>query len=324
MQPADVIDRFTTGVRRKQIQEDGIVYLIALMPALFGLPLHADARLHHILLAWLIVALLIAANIVCARLGMLRGRTALASLVLVFCAPAALILNLIALDALVADEDKGFAFVASLLGVDSKSVRGALVVLMALTVFAMAATVRLALYGEKRAARDDSAAPLDEAEIGGGTARPTLGNAAEEATDGAEPSRKRWARRQAASGHAAPRTSAPSSARARSPSDAADAASEPAAPIPPAAEPDPAPPIDIWSGATRTDHPATSAGRARGKGMLWVAVGLVVVVVLSVTWFWTGQGVADGACKPAVLERSTPTARADKLRRAAGSTTREP
>jgi hypothetical protein len=109
----------------------GVVYVIALAPALVGLPIKPDAAAWASCLGYVVVATVVGVNAVSA-VAIANGTLGLAQLaLLVLSALCTLILYLSALDWLIARDATELAFVGGLVGVDGVWVRRALIVLMA-------------------------------------------------------------------------------------------------------------------------------------------------------------------------------------------------
>jgi hypothetical protein len=109
----------------------GIVYAIALAPALVGLPTRPEASAWAQCLGYVVVATVISVNVVSA-VAIANSSLSLAQLaLLVLSAPCSFILYLIALDWIVAQDAAELAFVGGLVGVDSVWVRRVLIVLLA-------------------------------------------------------------------------------------------------------------------------------------------------------------------------------------------------
>jgi hypothetical protein len=294
--------------QRREALVTALVYLLAVLPALYGLPLGPGARIHHYILLCPIAVAVVITNVRWARRAMLRPRAVGPWASLVLPTLIALFLYTSGFHAVIADHYAGFDFIATLIGVESGSVRTGLVLLVA--IFAL--VLNVAFAAKEQAA--DAGPPVSTSADGTPTrtARSAFRDAAERVTVKSSGNRKTTAAHHRGVNDNQRDQSAPSSARANlDPAETtAPAGSDPSAP-----EPAPAPPMaeDIWSGTAQPHQPL--AERHSRSRIVWVVLCLLLGAFLALTWVWTGQGIADGACKPTVRDGTVQIARAPSLRR---------
>jgi len=130
---------------RNAVWLGGLAYLILLLPALLGLPLRPDIPSSHSLLAYALVAAVMAVTVVGPLSPACGFATAAFALRLLFSVPVAAGLHLMAFDELLVADDRGLRFIAELLRVSSDHVRTALILLLTAAALALSLLWRAGL-----------------------------------------------------------------------------------------------------------------------------------------------------------------------------------
>ena len=302
--------RFASPVTppRREVLVAGIIYFLAVLPALFGLPLRAGAPIHHYILACPVVAAVVVANVRCARRATLRPLAVGPWASLAISAPVALILYMSAFHAVIADQDNGLDFVAALAGIESRSVRSALILLVALFMLVVTVTPMLAFAVKEHAADTGSSTTADDSDADTSTATSAVREASERATVKSTVSRKTPAHRQTngVNDNQPGQSSPPSSARAKTQFDPAEPSAKPAEARSSAAEHHVSRMVDgVVPDTAGATQPVLPARRMLTRKIVWAGLCLALVVAfLTLAQLWNAQAVTDGGCKPAVLEKS--------------------